>query len=118
MINQIQKANDYAEKIMAEQFGVEIQFLGTSDIGIHKATFEEMRGIFLADGKISWFKKICDIFNKKYTPALSSFTINGKQANSAKDCEIILQCIELDKENQESIVLKWIPQFQKYLNWY
>ena len=79
---------------MAEQFGVEIQFLD-SDIGLHKATFEEMHGIFLTDGKISWFKKLCDIFNKKYTLALESFTINGKQANSARDCEIIIHYIEL-----------------------
>ncbi len=140
LINQIQKANDYAEKIMAEQFGVEIQFLD-SDIGVHKSVFEEMHEIFSDSGKISWFKKF---FNKKYDIALETVTIDGKQANSAKDCEIILHCIELneirsqcakywdnllsvngvpkffelDTENQENIAIKWIPQIQKYLNWY
>ena len=68
LINQIQTVNDYAEKIMAEQFETNVQFLETSDIGLHKAIFEEMHSIFSDNEEIIWFKKF---LNKKYALDLS-----------------------------------------------
>ena len=139
LINQIQKVNEFAEMVMAEQFGLSIKFLD-SDIGVHKATFEEMQEIFSADGKIGFFKKL---FNRKYDMALESVTINDRKAQSARDCEIIIHCIELnemrnrcaiywdkllsadlnkfyelDMNNPENVAKNYIAPIEKYLDWY
>ena len=139
LINQIQKVSEFAEMVMAEQFGLSIKFLD-SDIGVHKATFEEMQEIFSADGKIGFFKKL---FNRKYDMALESVTINDRKAQSARDCEIIIHCIELnemrnrcaiywdkllsadlnkfyelDMNNPENVAKNYIAPIEKYLDWY
>lgn len=141
LINQIQKTYDYAESVIDEQFGVDIHFEDPSDIGFHKSNFEKIRAVLSKNGKISWFDKI---FHKEYGIALNAVTINGKQAQSAYDCDMILHCMELDAlrkqcavywdellsvnavpkfyelstDKQERIAVKWISLIQKYLNWY
>ena len=141
LINQIKKTNDYADSIMGEQFGMDIRFEDASDIERHKSTFEKLRTILSVKGKIGWFDKI---FHKEYDIALNAVTINGKKAQSAQDCDIILHCMELDAmrnqcavywdellsvnavpkfyelstDKQERIAVKWIPLIQKYLDWY
>lgn len=138
LIDYIQKTTAYAESVVAEQFGLEIHFLDTLNIGEYKAVFETIRE---KSGKISWLDKL---FHKEYSTALNAVTINGKQAQSAQDCDIILHCMELDAlrlqcatywdklvaahdvpkfydldtANQERIAAKWIPAIQKYLDWY
>ena len=141
LIDQIKKANDYAESVMTEKFGLDIRFSEPAHIGEHKAIFEKIHAILETKGKIGWFSKL---FHKEYDIALESVKINGKQIQSAKDCDIILHCMELeairkqcaaywdellvnndvpkfyelDSDNQECIAGNWIPLIQKYLNWY
>ena len=138
LIDQIQKTNDYAESIMAAHFGVDICFTDTANKRVHKAEFEAIRE---KNGKIGFWDKL---FHKEYVAALEAVTINGKQAQSTKECDMILHCMELDEhrercasywdnlltkhdvprfydldtDNQERIAGNWIPLIQKYLDWY
>ncbi len=145
LIDQIQKTKDYAESVRTEQTFFDIRFLDDSNIEDYKAVFEKLCVIFdknsTTTGQIGLWNKL---FHKEYNIALNAVTINGNQAKSAKDCEVILHCMELetirkqcaalwdkllvdngvrkffdlDAKNPELIAGKWIPGIQRYLDWY
>ena len=61
-----------------------------------------MRAAFLKKGKIGWLDKL---LRKEYGSALQSVTINGNQVQSAKDCDMILRCVELDELRAKALCL-------------
>ena len=93
------------------------------------------------NGKIPTLTRM---FHKDYVAAHESVKINGKLAQSAADCDLVLHAIELkevrqkcatywdellatqgvpkffelDTSSPERIAHNWIPHIQKYLNWY
>ncbi|MCQ2505839.1 MAG: AAA domain-containing protein [Lachnospiraceae bacterium] len=141
LIQEIEKANAFAESIVSEQFGLNIQFAEPERIADLKSVYTELRTTFADKGKIG---KLAMMMHKEYGPALSAVTLNGKQPQSAHDCDVVLHCIEmdavrkqsavywdellavhgvprffdLDTANQERIAGNWVPYIHKYLDWY
>lgn len=141
LIRQIEKVCRFAEQVLSEQFGLDIQFRNPEQKEGLKNTFEQLKEAFEIKGKIG---KLTLMLHKDYGVALESVTINGNPPQSAKDCEVILHTIELesmrkqcatywdtllaehdvpkffdlDRSNQERIAKNWIPQLQRYLDWY
>ncbi len=140
LIEQIQTTCDYSAKLVSEQFGLEIQISDSIDKTFIQETSKKLKDIFNKKGKIS---KVTKFFHKEYTTVLENVNINGKQLQSADDCDIIIHCIEMDNIrkkcaaywdeliavhdipkfidlddcNQERIASKWIPTIKKYLDW-
>jgi len=141
LIQEIEKANTYAESIVSEQFGLNILFAEPDRIAELKSVYSELRTVFADKGKIG---KLALMMHKEYAPALAAVTLNGNQPQSAQDCDIVLHCIEmdaiqkqcavywdellavhgvpkffdLDNANQERIAGNWIPVINRYLDWY
>lgn len=141
LIDQITKTCEFAEQVIAEQFGYNIHFECNDNPESIVAPMTKLRDIFAQKGKIS---KLALMLNKDCSIALESVLINCHQVQSAKECDIILhilelislrkQCslywndllskhgipsfMELDAQYPEHIAQRWIPFIQTYLDWY
>lgn len=141
LIHQIEETCNYAESLVEEQLGTEIIFDQPENTNSIKNAFEELKLVISADGKIPMMTKL---FHKEYITAHESVKINGKFAQSAKDCNLIIHAIELkslrekcatywdalltmqgaprfmdlDTSEPERVASKWVSSIQKYLNWY
>ena len=141
LIEQIQRACNYAESIVTDLFGKTIHFISEENMQELIPVFEKLKGILAKKGKLS---KLDLLFNSSFEKALSAVTINGSRIQSADDCDIILHTIELkeirkqcsvywddllsahnvpsffdlDDGEPERVAEKWIAPIQRYLNWY
>ncbi|MCZ9313211.1 MAG: AAA domain-containing protein [Methanocorpusculum sp.] len=141
LVEQIGTTCHCAEDLLEKQFGQNIRFLGTQDTAIFRAPLNKLKDIFKQKGKIS---KLTLILNKDCVPALKNILVNGHPIQSAKECELVLQALELennrslcatywnellsihgvpvfselDLQEPERIAKNWIPNIHKYLNWY
>lgn len=141
LIEQIEETNSFAESIMTEQFGSTVQCVDSKELEKHENTFKALKLHFAEKGKIG---KLALMMHKEYGAALEYVKINGKPIQSAKECNIVLNYIELNKKRSvcagywnellgeygvpeffklnesepEQIARKWIPDIQKYLDWY
>ena len=141
LIEQIEKTCMYAEKVLTEQFGMDVTFKDSIQKSDLQGALEAIKQIYEKKGKIS---KFTTILHKEYASALASVSVNGKEPQTAKDCEVILHLIEmenlrkqcgiywdqlfsqlgvpcfaeLDKMNPEMQANKWIPQIERCLDWY
>ena len=141
LIEQIQKTKDFADSIISEQLGINIETDGSFDLSSKKPVFEKLRSEFEKNGKIS---AISLMLHKDYREVLDSVKINGNKIQSTKEIEVILhkielneyrdQCAnywndllspqgisrfyELDTDNQEMIADKYIRTIKRYLEWY
>lgn len=141
LMEQIQHTCDFAESLVAEQFGQNIRFTNAADIEKLVVPFEKMRDLFAQKGKLP---KLTLMLNKDIGAALGCVTVNGKPVQSAKECEIILHSIqldllrrqcgvywdellsshgvhrfcELDGHAPERIAYNWISGIKQYLDWY
>lgn len=141
LIEQISQTCDYAEKLLEEQFGQTIRFLTDNDRNAYAVPLQKLKDIFTQKGKLS---KLTRLLNRSYKPVLKNIKINGHEVQSQKDCDLALLVIELDNarslcerywndllsiydvpsffelssQEPERIAKNWIPQIQKYLDWY
>ena len=141
LIEQIAKTCEFAEQVIAEQFGYTIHFERNDNPDLLVAPMTKLRDIFAQKGKLS---KLALMLNKDCGIALETVLVNGHQVQSAKECDIILhtlelislrkQCslywddllgkhgipsfMELDVQYPEHIAQRWIPFIQTYLDWY
>lgn len=141
LIEQISKTCDFAERVMGEQFGQDIKFVGDSQIESYTNPLMKLKDIFERKGKVSKFTLM---LNKDVLPVLANVSINGHSVQSDKDCELILHIIELknyrdvcarywndlfaihgvpnfyelDVREPERIAKNWIPSIKKYIGWY
>lgn len=141
LIQIIHKTCEYAESILEEQFGKTVTFTEGCDLEYLSIHFRKLLSIYEQKGKLS---KLALVFNKDCASALKCVYINGKGADSADDCKIILHTLELNrlrnqcaaywdellschdvpkfddlsKTSPERIALNWISNITKYLNWY
>lgn len=141
LIEQILQTCNYAENLLEEQFGQTVSFLTEHDIGVYVAPLKKLKDIFAQKGKLS---KLTLMFNKDCIPALENVMVNGHAVQSQQDCELVLHILELQNhrslcarywndllanydvpeffelspQNPERIAKNWIPQMQKYLDWY
>ena len=141
LIEQIEGTCRCGETLVEEQFGVEIVFAQPDRAGDLKSAFQALKTVLGPNGKIPALTRM---FHKDYVAAHESVTINGKLAQSAADCDLVLHVIELkearrkcaaywdellgshgvskflelDAVSPERIARNWVPHIQKYLNWY
>lgn len=141
LIEQIEGTCRCGEALVEEQFGVEIVFAQPDRAGDLKSAFQALKTVLGPNGKIPALTRM---FHKDYVAAHESVTINGKLAQSAADCDLVLHVIELkearrkcaaywdellgshgvpkflelDAVSPERIARNWVPHIQKYLNWY
>lgn len=141
LIEQIRDTYQCAQAVVEEQLGIDLEFSDAEHISDYKAAFEGLRGVIGADGKIPMLQRM---LHKEYVEAQGSVKLNGKIAQNAKDCEIVLHAIDLKESREkcagywdelmaaqdapkffeldalapERIAYNWIPQIQHYLNWY
>lgn len=141
LIEQILKTCDYAESLIEEQFGLDIQFVDDQKLEIYVNPLRKLKDIFERKGKLSKFTLM---LNKDLLPVLENISINGQPIQSKNDCELILRMIELkndrdicakywnellsvhgvpgfydlDRREPERIAKNWIFNIQKYLGWY
>ena len=126
----------------AEQFGMDIRFSADDITPQHISNIRELKERFASKGKIGrldrWFKR--------YAPALEIVTVDGHELQSAKECQCVLDKIELkkwrkkcasfwnellvkhdesipdfmslDKYNPEFIAKNFIPKIKRCLDWY
>lgn len=139
LIDQIQRTLDYANSIVAEQFGKTIS-LPENPTSLYE-TYQKLRDTFAQKGQIG---KLTLLFHKEYEQALAQVSINGSAVQSAEDCDIILHCIELytlrrqcalywdellasnglpafyslSPHQPEAIAKKQIPRIEYALNWH
>lgn len=140
LIDQIRSTCEYAESVVAEQFGKTIEIAPDADDALRR-TYEKIRGVLASKGKLSWFDLT---FNKDIEPALSKSGVDGHPVQTAEECDIILHCMELnsmrkqcalywnellapngipefstlDARRPESIAANMLPQIERYLDWY
>ena len=141
LIEQIQKTKDFADSIISEQLGMNIETDGSFDLASKKPVFEKLRLELEKNGKISAISKM---LHKEYRIVLDSVKINGNEIQSSKEIDVILhkidlneyrdQCAnywndllpsqgkskfyDLDTDNQEMIAEKHVSIIKKYLDWY
>lgn len=141
LLDQIKNTYSFAETIITEQFGIDIQFIDQQAAESYETAFSAMKALFSDKGKIG---KLSLMMHKDYGAALECVKIDGRQIRSSRECDIVLNCIklnrmrercsvywnellsvhgvpkfnDLDSANQERIVNNWIPVIQKYLDWY
>lgn len=141
LIDKIEKTCNCSEKYMSVSLGKQLIIDKNAPLNTIKTTFEKMLSVFSEKGKIS---KFAFMVHKEYEQALAAVTINGKQPDSADDCELTLRYIELhnarkqcadvwndllassdvlsfyelDKNEPERIAANMIPLIKRYLDWY
>ena len=141
MIDQIEKTCVYAESLINEQFGIDIQIPDIENLTASQDTLIEIRNILKKKQKLS---KLDLLFHKEYNSLLESLTIDGHHPGTKEDCDIILHCVELyqmrkkcasfwnqifsfessikffdlDSDTPEHVASKLIPTIKKYLDWY
>lgn len=141
LIEQISSTCDYAESVLDEQFGQEVEFVGGHDPNTYTAPLTKIADIFEHKGKLS---KLTLMLHKDLAPVLENVRVNGHAVQSKKECELVLHIIELrnhriqcakywdellsvhgvpsffalDSQEPERIAKNWIPGIQKYINWY
>ena len=140
MMDQIRHTCEFAESIVAEQFGKTIDF-SSEDFNTLQGVYKKIRSLFIKKGKLT---KLTLLLNKDIEPALSQASIDGHPVQNAEECDIILHCIELNflrkqcarywnellKTNglpdfdslndirPESVAVNMLPQIERYLDWY
>ena len=141
LISAIKEVCQLADKINAEQFNIDIDFL-TDATEERIDNVRKLKEYFSQNDKIGFFDKLL----KKFSLALEFATINGHELKSPKDCRYILDRIELqnlrrkcaaywdellakhdddictfnklDEEAPESIAKNFIPAIESSLDWY
>lgn len=141
LVEQILKTCDYSENLLMEQFGQTINFLNTNDTAGYVEPLKKLKDIFEQKGKLS---KLTLLFHKDCIPVLENVMVNGHTLQSQKDCELVLDVLELNKrrslcagywndllsvhgvpgffeltsQEPEQMARNWIPSIRKYLSWY
>ena len=141
LIDEIDKTCKCSDEYLGQSLGKKLVVDDILPIDTIKTSFEAMHSVFTDKGKIS---KLAFKLHKTYEPSLTSVSINGNRPNSAEDCAIVLKYIELQQYRvrcgsiwndllvpsgvpdffnlsdcePERIAHNWVPQIQKYLNWY
>lgn len=140
LIEQVRQTREYAESVVTEQFGKNIEITSDDD-GSMREIYEKIRDIFVQKGKLSKLKLL---FNKDIETALNKVSIDGHTVQNAEECDIILHCMELssmrkkcalfwnelltpngmpeffslDMKEPESVAVNILPQIERYLDWY
>jgi len=141
LIDQIQKTCRFAESIVSEQFGKEVVISYDGNREELVSSLKKLSSIFSKKGKLS---KMDMLFNSSLKTLLNSVTINGKPIQSAEDCSVVLNKLELedlrkqcgiywnnllskhdvpvfsslDDIEPERIAQKWIIPIKHCLDWY
>ena len=141
LVSAIKATYQLADKINAERFNVDIDFL-TDATDERIDNVRKLKEYFSQNDKIGFLDKLL----KKFSPALEFAAINGHELKSAEDCQHILDRIELenlrrkcaaywdellakhdsgippfdqlDAENPETIAKNFIPEIESSLDWY
>lgn len=139
MINQIEKTGSFAEELVGKKFGKKIVILNTEP-DFYEA-MQQLRDKYNEGGKIG---KVTLFFSRKLKVALEGATINGQSVQNVEDCDLILDVLkmnsmrekcasywnelmakyempsfyDLDPEEPEGIAAHYIPEIQRYLEWF
>lgn len=140
LADQIKRTCEYAESVVTEQFGRTISLPEEKPDSL-RVVYEKIRDIFTEKGKLT---KMTLFWNKDIEPALEQASIDGHPVQNAKECDIILHCIELDslrrqcslywdelltpnglpafytldEKAPEAVASNWLPMIERYLDWY
>lgn len=103
LIEQIERSCHCTDALVAEQFGVDVVFEKPEKVSDLKSSFEALRTVITHDGKIPMLTRM---LHKNYITDWESVNINGRKAQSAADCDLILHVIEL-QEIREKCAIYW-----------
>ena len=126
----------------SEQLGADIRFSADDITPQHIKNIRDLKDKFLSGGKIGRLAR----WLKIYAPALEIVTVDGHELQTAKECQCVLDKIELkkwrrkcasfwnelllkydenipdfmslDKYNPERVAKNFIPKIEKCLDWY
>lgn len=141
LVAQILQTCDCAENLLTKQFGQTVDFLTERDTSAYVVPLKKLKDFFTQKGKLS---KWTLMLNKDCMPALENVIVNGHAVQSQQDCELALHVLELNNQRSlcarywndiflnygvpeffalstqepERIARNWIPQIEKYLDWY
>lgn len=141
LIEHIQKVSEFSESIVMEQFGRTIQFRSDVDKESIKKPLIKMSDAFNGRNEIP---KLILKLHKEYVAVLDAVSVNEGKIKSSEDCKAVLHYIEmeelrrqcgiywdellasedipafmlLDANEPESVAQNWIPDIEKYLDWY
>lgn len=139
LMKQIQEICTYAENLVAEKFGKEVNILNTEPA--FSNAVQQLLDKYSQGKKIG---KFALLLNKQLEVALNGATINGQKPQDAEDCKLILhvlkmksmreQCAsywndliakhgvpqfyDLDRDDPERVAANYIPLIQRYLDWF
>ena len=137
----IEEARSFSAKVNAEQLGVKINF--SDEVTPHHIkNINDLKEKLQLNGKIGWLE---NKFNK-FAPAFTIVTVDGHQLRTAKECQYVLDQIELnelrkrcaslwhellvkydetvpefyslDKDNPESVAHNFTQKIARCLDWY
>lgn len=137
----IKDTNDYADRLVEEQFGKSVTFSTNSNLSQMKDILTQMHDVFKKNGKVSKLKRF---FHKQYNLIDEWVTINGENIATADDCSFVLHQIELlqmrdqcgqywdellgkhdmtnftllDSETPEKNAQNMLPIIERCLDWY
>lgn len=139
LVQQIKDTSAYAENLTTKKFGKEVKIF-SQDSHFTEA-IKQLMSKYNHGGKIS---KLTLMFNKQLEAALNGATINGQPPQTAEDCQLIIDIMEikcmrdqcatywndliakhgvpafydLDALEPERVAANYIPYIQRYLNWF
>ncbi len=141
LISVIKETCQLSDKINTEQFNVKVDFL-TDETEEHIENIHKLKDYFSQNDKIGFLDKLL----KKFSLALEFATVDGHELSSAKECQYVLDRIELrnlrskcasywdkllakhdndisifdklDAETPEYIAKNFIPAIESSLDWY
>lgn len=94
LIEAIDNAGACLQKTLVDGFGKDVVIHQDADYDELERNFQHLRDIFIQKGKLSFIDKI---FHSEYKRSLACILIDGKEAASADDCNIILEALQLNK---------------------
>ena len=141
LADKIQETKDYADALVTEQFGNEVEIRGSLDRSVLEEVLPELKNIFEQRGKIP---KLTLVLNKNYANVLDVVRINGHELCSAQECDIVFHYIKLsylrrecgrfwdnlfagkgepefaklDPREPEQIAAKRVAAIRRYVGWY
>ena len=141
LINEIRTTNKINENFVSNYFDKKIVVKSDNNICNYKESLIKLKKILEKKNKLG---KLDLIFNNELNAVLSDILINSKQIATKDDCKCVLDYIELlesrselaslwdnllakngakefydlDKDEPETVAIKWIEIISRYLNWY
>lgn len=98
LIEAIEETEKKAEVVTGETFGREIVIKDGLPLKELEKVFKEMRTIFEENGVISRWQRF---LHSEYKAALAEVSLDGAEASSAADCDLVLHSLELASLRQK-----------------